>query len=365
VSELVVSGLDKRFGTTDVLRGLDLTVSTGMLAGVLGPSGCGKTTLLRVIAGFERPDAGTVIVGGRTVAGPGVDVPPERRRVGIVPQEGALFPHLPVAGNVGFGLPRGADRAARVAEVLELVGLPGYGGRMPHELSGGQQQRVALARALAPKPALVLLDEPFSSLDTGLRATVRDEVRAVLRAAGATAVLVTHDQQEALSMADTVAVVRDGRVVQAAPPDELYRAPADLGVAMFVGEAVVLPGRAADGGVDCALGRLPLRGPGRAGGCGTVVIRPEQVLLGPAGSGVPAAVTGTVFYGHDALVQLTLLDGADKTEGGLRVTARTQGRPAVAERTPVGVRVEGAVSFFPDPGFPASGFPASGLPDSG
>lgn len=159
-------------------------------------------------------------------------------------------------------------------------------------------------------------------------------------------------------MADTVAVVRDGRVVQAAPPDELYLAPADLGVAMFVGEAVVLPGCAAEGGVECALGRLPLRGDGRPGGRGTVVIRPEQVLLGPAGSGVPAAVTGTVFYGHDALVQLALLDGVegrDESDGGLRVIARTQGRPAVAERTPVGLRVEGAVSFFPDPGFPDSG----------
>ena len=202
---------------------------SGSLAAVLGPSGCGKTTLLRIIAGFLRADAGTVTVGGRTLSGPGVHLPPERRRIGIVPQEGALFPHLSVARNISFGL-TGLDRARsrRTEEMLGLVGLAGYGDRMPHELSGGQQQRIALARALAPEPQLVLLDEPFNALDSALRAGVRADVRAALRATGATAVLVTHDQQDAFT-ADLVAVVRDGRVAQCDTPQELYRHPADLG----------------------------------------------------------------------------------------------------------------------------------------
>ncbi|MET0711925.1 MAG: ABC transporter ATP-binding protein, partial [Jiangellaceae bacterium] len=201
MSELVVRGLEKSFGSVRVLDELDLVVPAGRLAAVLGPSGCGKTTLLRVIAGFESADRGTVVLHGAQVAGPGVHVPPERRRVGVVPQEGALFPHLTVAGNVGFGLTRAERRAGRIGELLDLVGLGGFGHRMPYELSGGQQQRIALARALAPEPALVLLDEPFNALDTGLRAAIREDVRSALRAAGATAVLVTHDQEEALSMA--------------------------------------------------------------------------------------------------------------------------------------------------------------------
>ncbi|MFN2497394.1 MAG: ABC transporter ATP-binding protein, partial [Pseudonocardiaceae bacterium] len=254
MSELAVRGVVKSFGATTVLRGVDLSVPKGALAAVLGPSGCGKTTLLRVVAGFDRADAGEVVIGGRLVSGPGVAVPPERRRVGMVPQEGALFPHLSVAGNVGFGLPR-RQRTSRVAEMLDLVGLGGYGARMPHELSGGQQQRVALARALAPGPALVLLDEPFSALDTGLRAALREDVRRALHATGATAVLVTHDQQEALSTADLVAVLQAGTIVQAGPPAELYQAPRDLDVATFLGEAVLLDAvlRGADV-ADCALG---------------------------------------------------------------------------------------------------------------
>ena len=207
VSELVVRGLEKSFGSVRVLEELDLVVPAGRLAAVLGPSGCGKTTLLRIVAGFETADRGTVVLAGVQVAGPGVHLPPERRRVGVVPQEGALFPHLTVAGNVGFGLSRAQRRAGRIDELLGLVGLGGFGHRMPYEFSGGQQQRIALARALAPEPALVLLDEPFSALDTGLRAAVREDVRSALRAAGATAVLVTHDQEEALSMADLVAVM--------------------------------------------------------------------------------------------------------------------------------------------------------------
>jgi iron(III) transport system ATP-binding protein len=345
VSELVISGLDKSFGGVRVLRGIDLLVPTGKLAAVLGPSGCGKTTLLRVVAGFESADHGTILIDGIQVAGPHLHVPPERRRVGVVPQEGALFPHLTVAGNVGFGLSRIQRRAGRIDELLALVGLGGFGQRMPNELSGGQQQRVALARALAPEPALVLLDEPFSALDTGLRAAVRDDVRSALRTAGATAVLVTHDQEEALSMADLVAVMWDGRIAQAAPPGELYTTPADIEVATFVGDAVVLEAVATAAGVDSPLGRLHLqdaaaRGPGR------IVVRPEQVVLEqPDGEGaIVGTVVGTVFYGHDALVRLSVAVPG----GSVPVSARCQGVPAGLEvGGSVGVRVVGPVTFFP------------------
>ena len=344
MSELVVRGLEKSYGDVSVLRGVDLSVPEGALAAVLGASGCGKTTLLRIVAGFDTADRGMVKLGGTVVSLPGAHVPPERRRVGVVPQEGALFPHLTVAGNVGFGLSRAGRRGPRVEEVLELVGLAGYGPRMPYELSGGQQQRVALARALAPEPALVLLDEPFSALDTGLRAAVRDDVRAALRTAGATAVLVTHDQEEALSMADLVAVMDGGRIAQSAPPGDLYNAPADLGVATFVGEAVVLDVVAAGATAESALGPLTLRHPA-APGPGRVVVRPEQITVGRPGDGVPARVTGTVFYGHDALVRLEL-DGY----AGIPVAARQQGAPqAVAVGDSVAVQVVGPVSFYPAP----------------
>jgi iron(III) transport system ATP-binding protein len=347
----VVRALAKSFGATDVLRGIDLVVPQGAFAAVLGPSGCGKTTLLRIVAGFEAADGGTVCLDGRVVSGPGCHVPPERRRIGMVPQEGALFPHLTVTGNVAFGLPRAARRSKRTEAMLELVGLAGFGPRWPAELSGGQQQRVAVARALAPEPALVLLDEPFSALDTGLRAALREDVRAAVRAAGATAVLVTHDQQEALSMADLVAVLRDGRVVQAAPPDELYGAPHDLGVATFVGEAVVLPATLRGGLAQTALGTLPVRAHSPAcSGAGRVVVRPEQVVMGTPGMGVLARVGPTVFYGHDALVHLELADGASQGLAGtpaMEVFARTQGPAHVAQGQPVGLTVLGEVSFYP------------------
>ena len=335
---LRVRGVHKSYDAP-VLTGLDLDVEPGTLVALLGPSGCGKTTLLRIVAGFERAAAGTVEVGGQLVEGPGRTVAPERRRVGIVPQEGALFPHLSVHDNVAFGLPRAERRGTRPDEVLELVGLAGLGGRMPHELSGGQQQRVAVARALAPRPSLVLLDEPFSALDAGLRAQVRAEVRASLQAAGASAVLVTHDQQEALSVADVVAVVRDGRVVQAGDPWAVYAQPADLGVATFVGETIVLRGRASAGAVTSPLGALVTDSP--ASGEVAVVVRPEQVEVGPTDLPVvEAVVSHREFYGHDALLRLELGNGAS-------ATARTPGHPLpeVGARVTVGVR--GPVVVFP------------------
>lgn len=335
---LEVVGVRKSFGRRTVLDGVDLTVRRGEIVAVLGPSGGGKTTLLRLVAGFDRPDDGTIAIAGAPVAGPGVDVPAERRRVGVVPQEGALFPHLDVAGNVGFGLPRGPARAARVEEVLELVGLPGMQRAKPSQLSGGQQHRVALARALAPDPSLVLLDEPFSSLDAGLRAQVRDEVIEALQTANTTAVVVTHDQQEALSMADRVAVLLDGRIAQFADPATLYDDPADLAVATFVGEAVLLDGVVYDGRVRCALGELSVRNH-PADGPATVLVRPEQVELCDPEQGVPGTVATRAFYGHDGAVRVTL-------ESGATVAVRVHATSLPARRAAVGLRVVTPVSAY-------------------
>ncbi len=340
---LACAAVTKAFGGRTVLDRLDLEVVPGTITAILGPSGEGKTTLLRIVAGFETADAGTVTIRGQVVDGARRPVPPHRRRVGVVPQEGALFPHLSVGANVGFGLGRDG-RAARVAECLELVGLAGTERARPHELSGGMQQRVALARALAPRPDLVLLDEPFSALDAGLRAQVRAEVCEVLRRAGATAVLVTHDQQEALSVADSVGVLLGGRVVQHADPVRLYREPVSLEVARFVGEAVVVAGRTSGDRVDCALGTLTPAHPAPGGaptGAVTVVVRPEQLVVRPPGTGVPARVVGRTFLGPDALVDLAV-DGL-ATPVRARVDSWVLPEPGAV----VGCSVEGPVPVFP------------------
>ncbi|MFG2879413.1 ABC transporter ATP-binding protein [Streptomyces sp. NPDC048337] len=344
MTDLQISGVSKAYGPDSaVLDRLDLTVPGGTLAAVLGPSGCGKTTLLRIIAGFLRADAGTVCLGGRTLAGPGVHLPPERRRIGIVPQEGALFPHLNVARNVAFGLsPRDrAERRSRTEEMLDLVGLGGYGDRMPHELSGGQQQRIALARALAPEPALVLLDEPFNALDSALRAGVRADVRAALRATGATALLVTHDQQEALSTADLVAVVRNGRIAQCDTPQDVYRRPADPWVARFVGDAVLVPATADHRTASTPLGQLTLAAPAADQREGTVLLRPEQLHLSDRSGEVQGTVTEVAFYGHDAMVTVAV-DGLAEPVG-IRVGGSVAVRPG--QRT--GIRVTGEATLHP------------------
>ncbi|MGA4862207.1 ABC transporter ATP-binding protein [Streptomyces lavendulocolor] len=349
MNDLQVTGLVKGYAPgTPVLDALDLTVPGGCLAAVLGPSGCGKTTLLRVIAGFLEADAGSVTVAGRLLGGPGVHLPPEGRRIGIVPQEGALFPHLSVARNIAFGL-TGRERAARrarVTEMLDLVNLPGHGDRMPHELSGGQQQRVALARALAPEPHLVLLDEPFSALDTGLRETVRADVRAALQDSGATALLVTHDQQEALSTADLVAVLRQGRVAQCAAPQELYHRPADPWVASFVGDAVFIPATTDATTTSTAttvMGRIPLAAPAALRE-GVVLLRPEQLRLAPASEAVAeGTVTGIRFHGHDALLTVTV----DALAAPLLV--RAQGPVPARPGERVGLAVTGSATLHPAP----------------
>jgi iron(III) transport system ATP-binding protein len=299
-SMIHLQGASKRFGDVAAVRDAHLCVDRGEFVALLGPSGCGKTTLLRLVAGFEEPDAGTVKVAGRNVAGDGAWVPPERRRVGMVFQDYALFPHLTVAANICFGLPR-RDRAPRLPELLTLVGLGGLGGRYPHELSGGQQQRVALARALAPAPELVLLDEPWSNLDPQLRAHLREEIAGILRRVGVTALLVTHDREEAFSLAERIALMREGTIVQAGTPEDLYLAPHDRWTAQFVGAGNFLPGRAEGGLVDTPVGRLPHRG--TAAGDVEVLIRPEQLELSPDPHG-KGEVVAREFRGHDVFYRV-------------------------------------------------------------
>jgi iron(III) transport system ATP-binding protein len=307
--------LSKTFGDVKAVDGVSFTLTEGRFLALLGPSGCGKTTTLRLLAGFEPPDSGEIDISGRQVNGPGLHLPPEQRQVGMVFQEYALFPHLNVADNVAYGIPKGVDRLKRVRQVLELVGLAGVEKRMPYELSGGQQQRVALARSLAPQPALILLDEPFSNLDAGLRSQVRAEVRQILREAQATVIFVTHDQEEAFSLADEVAVMMAGRLVQVAPPHQLYRRPVNRQVAEFVGDANFLPGQATNGTVTCELGQFPSGG--LHSGAVEVMLRPEAVQLVADEAGV-AEVIDCTYFGHDQVVQLRL-------DSGVRLRSRLLG----------------------------------------
>jgi iron(III) transport system ATP-binding protein len=311
---LDVTGLAKSFNGNTVLADIDLRLQPGSTTAVVGSSGCGKTTLLRLIAGFETPDAGTVTIAGRQVASSESAVAPHRRSIGYVAQDGALFPHLTVGRNIAYGI-RGADRAqvrARVDELLETVSLdPTYASRHPHQLSGGQQQRVALARALARQPVLMLLDEPFSALDTGLRASTRKAVAALLSNAGVTTLLVTHDQEEALSIADQIAVMRDGRFTQVGSPQHVYRQPNDHFTAAFLGDCVTLPCTVTAGVADCALGRVPVQGPD---GPATLILRPEQLVATVISDTQRLDGVGTViakeFLGHDILLTIDPRGGA-------------------------------------------------------
>lgn len=315
-----VAGLRKRFGQVVALDGLDLELRAGETLALLGPSGCGKTTLLRAVAGLDRPDAGVVEIAGQVVEAPGRFVPPERRRIGMVFQDVALFPHLSVAENVAFGLARApdgrragrAERAARVAELLELVGLPEAGSSRPHELSGGMQQRVALARALAPRPEVVLLDEPFANLDLGLRTQLRSELRRVLEVAGTSALLVTHDQAEALTVADRVAVMRRGAVDQVDAPEVVYAQPATPFVATFVGVANLVPATLDGASAGTPLGPMPLVACPVDVDRALVVVRPEHVDVEPWADGVPgrwARILSRRFAGAELHYEVKLDTG--------------------------------------------------------
>ena len=314
---LTIDAISKSYGPTLALDTIDMTIEAGGRTAIVGPSGSGKTTLLRIIAGFETPDSGALVLDGRALAGNGALVPAHKRGIGIVSQDGALFPHLTVADNIGFGLAKkAADRHQRIAELMEMVELDGImAARRPHQLSGGQQQRVALARALALKPRLMLLDEPFSALDTGLRDTMRRTVARVLRAAGATAILVTHDQAEALSFADQVAVLRQGRLVQFGPPRALYGKPRDRETATFLGEAILLDADIVPGRAECILGSLAVE-PGSKTGQATIMLRPEQIRLTTAVAGSepdgPCGHIDDVEFGGGDCTVLVRIDRTDR-----------------------------------------------------
>ena len=309
---LELADVSHAYGTHPVVSSLSLSLPAGTVGCLLGASGCGKTTVLRLIAGFETPTAGEIRLQNELIATPRRQVPPERRRIGMVFQDYALFPHLDVAANIGFGL-RDVDdreRRGRIGELLELVGLPGAGGRYPHELSGGQQQRVALARALAPRPRLMLLDEPFSNLDVELRERLSIEVRDILRHTGITAILVTHDQNEAFAVADVAGVMHAGRIEQWARPYDLYHRPATRRVADFVGQGVFVPGRVdAPGTVDVELGRLHTDGSPQ-GPLLDVLLRPDDVVHDDA-SPVRARVISRTFRGAEFLYTLRLPSGVE------------------------------------------------------
>ena len=331
--------LAKSYGDLQVLRDVNVEIAQGAFVSILGRSGEGKTTLLRLIAGFEQPDSGTITLGNRLVHGDGVHVPAEKRRVGIVPQEAALFPHLTAEDNIGFGLQEFTKdaRRDRVREMLALVEMTDFATYLPDQLSGGQQRRIALARALAPQPDLVLLDEPFAALDSELRRRLRDDVRRALATVGATSLLVTHDQEEALSIADEVAVLRDGVIAQHARPRALYSTPADLELASFIGDSVILEASIQDGKAVTALGSLAVQQDVHDGMRGYVAIRPENLYLQPHPDG-NAVIVGRQYFGHDSLVEV-------KTPT-TTVYARSAGPLTPEKGARVTVWVRGVVNFY-------------------
>ena len=337
--DLRVVDIHKSFGTSKVLHGVDLSIESGRTLSLLGPSGSGKTTLMRIVSGLEVADFGEVHVGERRLAGPGVHVAPESRRIGLLGQERSLFPHLSVGANVAYGLGRSPDREMRVGEVLEMVDLAGFEKRMPDSLSGGQQQRVAIARALAPRPRMLLLDEPFQALDLQLRTELQTQVRALLSSLGATAIVVTHDQDEAFVMGDEVAIMQDGNIRQRGTPSEVYGHPSSPWVASFVGDANFVAGLGFGATVATPLGEVATCCP--MTGEVAVLVRPSQLRLTelPAGGGYAhGQVEAMRFYGHvtECRVRLgedVLLARSDRMPGvqvGDDVAVCYDGPPAVA-----------------------------------
>jgi iron(III) transport system ATP-binding protein len=340
-STLSIKDLSKSFGSKSILSNLTLEIAPKEFLAVLGSSGSGKTTLLRLIAGFDAPDTGEISITGKKVFSKDVFVAAEARKVGYVPQDAALFPHLNVYENIAFGLKRLSKEAKneRVRELLDLVQMSAFIDADSTSLSGGQKHRIALARALAPSPELILLDEPFSALDAELRGRIRDDVREVLTKTNSTSILVTHDQEEALSIADRVALLRDGHFAQIGNPREIYSSPVDLGVATFLGDSVIIDGVIESGKVKTSLGQLTLLNSAKESSRGKVAIRPENFYLQPDLNG-DSIVVGRQFFGHDAVVEV-------KTPDQL-IRARSSGPFAPEIGMKVTVWVRGAVNFYPE-----------------
>lgn len=337
---LLATGLVRRFGDRLAVDDVDITVHPGTLTAILGPSGCGKTTVLRIVAGLDQPDAGTVSLSGNVVQAPGHHVPPERRGVGLVFQDNVLFPHLTIAENIGYGVRRD-QRNAAATRLLDLVGLTDVSQRMPHEVSGGQQQRAALARTLATNPRIILLDEPFSQLDAHLRERVRNDMVDAIRRTNTTALLVTHDQHEAFELADEVIVMSDGRIHQVGSPQRIYQQPADRFVAEFVGDATLVPAiRVTDESVETTVGRIGVRG-GIAGTASFAVLRPESVIVGSPEDREPGAHRARIvrvrFQGMNHLVDL-------ERDDGMRLVARTPGLALCETGDVVSFRIHGPVA---------------------
>ncbi len=338
---LELRDITHHYGRLRAVAGLSLSVGPGEVVCLLGPSGCGKSTVLRLAAGLERLQSGRVAIGGRVMADAANDVPPEARGVGLVFQDYALFPHLDVLDNVAFGLRGGADeRAANARAVLRRVGVEDQAARFPHVLSGGQQQRVALARALAPEPHVMLLDEPFSGLDARLRDQVRDSTLHVLKESGAASLLVTHDPDEAMFMADRIAVMRDGALVQLGKPVELYSRPADAFVARFFGETNAIASRIERGGAATPFGAVPSKLP--EGSAVEVLIRPEALRLKPAGQGASGRVIAARMLGRSSLVHLSV-DGLNGNP--LHLHSRMPGRFLPEEGSRVAIELDLEQSF--------------------
>ena len=325
---LQIDEVSKKFGDTVALHRASLSVERGETLALLGPSGCGKTTLLRIIAGLDTPDDGSVTLDGATLVDGAVYMRPEQRRVGMVFQGGALFPHMTVLENVQYGVAKDSDRDTRVADALELVDMVGFESRLPSSLSGGQAQRIALARALAPHPDVLLLDEPFASLDAELRIRVRADVAGLLRNLEITAVFVTHDQEEAFVVGDHVAVMRGGRIAQAGTPAELYDRPESAWVARFVGDANVLSGIGSGAEASTPIGMIPIHD-AMTGPC-DVVVRPEHVALA---IGTSAIIEAVEFYGHDTAYRVR--------QGAAVLTVRAMSAPRFAVGDAVETRYVG------------------------
>lgn len=345
MTSLDISHLEVSFGAKRVIQDLSLSLKEGEIAALLGPSGCGKTTLLRAIAGLIQPNSGTIRFGSQLVGLSSVVLPPHRRGIGYVPQQGALFPHLSVAKNIAFGLDKKSHSKTEiekvVSEMLELISMRGFEENLPSEISGGQQTRVALARALAVKPKMVLLDEPFSALDAQLRSELRSDVVSLLRTAGTTAILVTHDREEALVSADRVVLMRSGQIAQHGTPEEVYENPISPTVAMSTGDALVLQGvRYADGSTSSAV--HPLANGQLAGQIGEVVIRPEELQLSitPSKNSVEGTVVKIDYYGHDAMLEVKL------NENSQSINVRIGSPVEFAVGSSVFVEHSGPIRFF-------------------